>query len=1184
MKHRRNIRQIVSEGLIVLSLLILLASMLVSRGPVDTERAADRMEQSIGRRLAQLEEYVRQSFEAEPDRLLSFRKFPDDMVIYRYFDDTLQSWCNQFPLPNDDIANKIVYQRFINYRNSIVSPLAEVDGELSFVNYGPKWYLVRAFQEGNCHIISGLEIKDEFPDGSQNGINPRLHAGDRYSVCEINGGTGSPVILYGKPLFLIASESVGTAGQSASVPVWVALALFLIASLLYLSCRRTLSCFLLVTAMIIGLMCGAYFYGMHLQTSVRLFSPILYAGSSVLYSLGAVILINLLILMVVLCIYTVRRTLLRIILRKHARLRMSVAALLSVVAVAAVCVYIHMTFKSIVMNSGISLELYKIETLSVFSAVVYLSYFSLAMTVPLLFRMLSPAFRMLSGLRCNAFRGAGKLVFAVACAIYFITASSVLGFRKEQSRVDVWSNRLSMDRNLSLEIQLRSVEVGVATDPVIASLSVLDNSHNIIQNRLAEVYMGKIAQTNDISVYILSEANVNAALNSLFNERISSGVCISDNSHFFYSRDVSGRARYSGLFSYYSPVYGVSNIMVCVEPKSNREDRGYLSLLGISEPGGVLMPLNYSYARYVSDKLVSFKGDYAYPILLSGNIKRMLASESDGHLSMDGYLHFVHYVSGDECIVISRARTDLLSYVVEAVLFALAAYYMLTLTVMRRRRKRQERQYYKSSINAVLIVALVVTLMSMAAFSVYFVYRRNDADMKTMMASKINSIQTMLQAQCRMAESYEELITQDMSSVIEEIGLTLKSDVTLYTPSGKAFMTSTPEIFERMIIGQRINEEALDNIRNGHRRYFIHRERISSHPFYSLYAPILNNEGTMVAIVSSPYTDLSQNLEREALMHVITIITAFILLLIVARILTSAVVNRLFRPISEMSRKMNSADINNLETIDYEQDDEISTLVRAYNLMVHDLSDSTRRLAQVERDKAWSEMARQVAHEIKNPLTPIKLQLQMLIRMKQSGNPAWEEKFDEVAGVVLEHIDILADTANEFSTFARLYSEEPVTIDIDALLRDEVMMFEGNGGIDFSYIGLSGAVITGPKPQLTRVFVNLITNSVQAIQDQQEEDIAAGREPVRGKVAVSLRNSVQDGYYDIVFEDNGPGVKEENRDKLFTPNFTTKSRGTGLGLAICRNIIERCKGDIAYSKSFALEGACFTIRYPKPSK
>ena len=292
----------------------------------------------------------------------------------------------------------------------------------------------------------------------------------------------------------------------------------------------------------------------------------------------------------------------------------------------------------------------------------------------------------------------------------------------------------------------------------------------------------------------------------------------------------------------------------------------------------------------------------------------------------------------------------------------------------------------------------------------------------------------------------------------------------------------------------------------------------------------------------------------------------------------------MFSPLLEMGRKMNSADINNLEYIIYKREDEISSLVDAYNRMVHDLSDSTRQLAQAERDNAWSQMARQVAHEIKNPLTPIKLELQRLIRLKQNNNPAWEEKFDRVAAVVLEHIDILTDTANEFSTFAKLYSEEPVLLDLDKILKDQLLIFDNKENITISYLGMENAYVVAPKPQLIRVFVNLITNAIQAVEMHQRESEVETGEIVPGKVVIYLRNSTKDGFYDVVVDDSGSGVKEENICRLFTPNFTTKSAGTGLGLAICRNIMEKCGGEISYKRSFTLGGASFTVTIPKKNE
>ena len=238
--------------------------------------------------------------------------------------------------------------------------------------------------------------------------------------------------------------------------------------------------------------------------------------------------------------------------------------------------------------------------------------------------------------------------------------------------------------------------------------------------------------------------------------------------------------------------------------------------------------------------------------------------------------------------------------------------------------------------------------------------------------------------------------------------------------------------------------------------------------------------------------------------------------------------------------------------------------------MVDDLMASSRTLAQAERDKAWSEMARNVAHEIKNPLTPMQLQIQRVQRLKSLGDPNWQLRFDEMAKVLLDHIEVLTDTANQFSDFAKLYSEEPVRIKLDSLLQEEVAMYDSRPGVKFEYLGLPDTEISGPRPQLVRVFVNLLNNAVQACEDREDAIIA-----------VSLRNGADPDFYEIVFEDNGPGVDESNVERLFTPHFTTKSSGSGLGLTICRSILERCGASISYSRSFMLGGACFTIQYPK---
>ena len=235
--------------------------------------------------------------------------------------------------------------------------------------------------------------------------------------------------------------------------------------------------------------------------------------------------------------------------------------------------------------------------------------------------------------------------------------------------------------------------------------------------------------------------------------------------------------------------------------------------------------------------------------------------------------------------------------------------------------------------------------------------------------------------------------------------------------------------------------------------------------------------------------------------------------------------------------------------------------------MVDDLEESTKKLAQTEREQAWSEMARQIAHEIKNPLTPMRLSIQHLVRLKQRGVDGWEQKFEEVAGSILEQIDILSETASEFSSFAKFYYEENTVLNLYNIITEQKILFDTRDNIRilFDYTS-EEACVFARKGQIIRVVVNLLSNAIQALE-------AIGR----GYVRISL--SQKNGSYVVSIEDNGTGVKDEDVVKLFKPNFTTKSSGTGLGLAISRNIIEQSGGTIWYSRS-ELGGANFSFSLP----
>ena len=1168
-----------------LSFCLFMLSMVGNSNDNETVSIAEKTSVRLQRRLARLDSYVERAMHERDDECL--KGLPDDMVVYKYEHDSLKFWSNQFPIVNDDISSRLTVQRLTTYNNRVTSPLSDVTEQLSFMNLGSKWYAVKSFEgEGNTKIIAGLEIKNsliEEINSSENGTNPHLRINGRYTVEPITASSGSTVSIGDIPLFKILFD---TAHMSHffdnSLLRWSALILLAVATLLFLFGHRSFIVYFTVATSLTVLTGVAFAWGTQMSNSYEFFSPTIYADGQILFSLGALILINTYIIMQYVCAYMMRDCIADFIRKhkNHHRRNLIIYGTLCLLAAVGTLIYTHVTLRSLILNSSINLELYRGSSLVHYTILVYLSYTGLLFCLILMLQSLQPIARETIGLRYNMFKVRNLATFAFCCALYFTATAAILGFRKEQDRVTVWANRLAVERDLGLEIQLRSVEDAIASDQLIAALTRIDNSQAMILNRISDYHLARTRQGYNTSVMIFRDSDRNGL--AYFNTILRNGTPIAAGSNFMFITDNNGRSRYAGTFAFYSNEDGLTRLLVELEPESNREDRGYYSILGqFSNPGDINIPVLYSYAKYTANKLTSYKGNYPYPTTYSKTTGK-LKEENTEVIRSNGNVHFLHMVGDDEMIIISRPKRGALMY------FTSLSYLFLGLCALlyifsRKDEKNKgfRRNYFRTRINTILFISSFMILASMTTISVLFVYKRNEVNLQSLMSTKINTIQALIGNRVRQASSWEDLRGQDFAASLENIASTTKSDITLYTPEGKVVLSTTPEVFEKMILGSRIDQEAFHNIRHENQRFFIQREKIDDYSYWSMYAPVFNDNGEMIAIISSPYTDRNYDFRREAYFHAALIFNLFILLLIASLIFSTREVNSMFSPLIEMGRKMNVADVHNLEYIIYKRDDEISSLVEAYNRMVHDLSDSTKQLAQAERDKAWSQMARQVAHEIKNPLTPIKLQLQRLIRLKANNNPKWEERFDEVSAVVLEHIDILTETANEFSTFAKLYSEEPVLMDLDKTLKDQLVIFDNKDNVRISYVGMEEAYVMAPKPQLIRVFVNLITNAVQAVEIQQKEAAERGEDFGTGKVHIYLRNSIKDGFYDIVVDDNGPGVSEDNQDKLFTPNFTTKSSGTGLGLAICRNIIEKCEGEISYQKSFILGGASFTVTLPK---
>jgi signal transduction histidine kinase len=1170
---------------LILSLILLVISMTGTGRALDTEAVAEKVSAKVEKRLQVLDGHINKALQTMPEELMMPDRIPDDMVIYLYVNDSLMSWNNQFPILNDRISVKVPFERMMPANNRITSPLTGITEVPEYMNLGSKWYIVKSVKgENNNMVIAGLEIKNSLMGDisrNANGANPKLKVPKTHTVNPINETGGSAVYIGGRPIFKISFDPVRQNNfVGHSTLRWCSLLLFITVMVVFLAGRRTFRTYFIVVSTLTILLVVSYIWGMRMNGSSTLFSPSLFADGT-FFSLGALLIVNTYITLVNVCTFLIKSRLNRMLSSK--RWKTAVYGAVLVTSIIVTGVYVHVTMNSVLENSNINLELYRAGSRIVYSIIVYVSYTGLLLCMLMQMQMLRPAIRKFTGHDINLLNRKALFAFAFITASYFSITSSTHGLQKEKDRAVVWTNRLAVERDLGLELQLRSVEESISGDQLISYLSAMENSSGMILNRITEYYLNRTKQAYNIGVMVFKEGD--KAGEAILYNMINNGEPIADGSRFVFLSDTYGRNSYAGIFMYYVHGQGLSRMIIQIEPYSNKEDTGYSRIMGhFRQPGDVNIPSHYSYAKYKGGRISSYKGIYPYPTVPDSFSS---IANPDGELTVHrhmGNVHFITRMGAEETIVITRPKRNILTYFTS---FSYMFFVLLLLTFifpdkMKLKMRRQvQSNYFRTRINSILFISSFLILAGMAVVSIVFVYKRNESNMYNLMSSKVSTVQGLLEDRTRYVMDWDELANPGFAAVLKDVSIATKSDITLYTPGGKVFRSTSPEVFERLILGSRIDEEAFFKIRNRNQRFYINKENVADYKFWTLYAPLLNEQGDIIAIMSLPYTDRNYDFRSEALFHASLLINLFLILLVVSLFISTRIVNSMFKPLMEMGKKMSNADINTLEHIGYDGDDEILSLVQAYNLMVKELKDSTMKLAQAERDKAWSQMARQVAHEIKNPLTPIKLEIQRLIRLKQNNNPKWEEKFDQVATVILEHIQILSDTANDFSTFAKLYTEEPVLVDLDKTLKDQLTIFDNKENIRFTYIGMEEAYAMAPKPQFIRVLVNLITNAIQAIEIMQREMADSGDEPVEGHVIICLRNSSRDGYYDIAIEDNGPGVKGENLDKLFTPNFTTKTGGTGLGLAICRNIIEKCGGEIRYQKSFGLGGASFIITIPK---
>ena len=400
---------------------------------------------------------------------------------------------------------------------------------------------------------------------------------------------------------------------------------------------------------------------------------------------------------------------------------------------------------------------------------------------------------------------------------------------------------------------------------------------------------------------------------------------------------------------------------------------------------------------------------------------------------------------------------------------------------------------------------------------------------------------------------------------IYEISEIHRMPLIIYDLNGELLIKSNQD-FIKDTVKQGIPSIVISKINESpKKRYLVGYDREGVH-FKSSYSYITDNKFKPLAILNLPYLQNDDLVKKDILSFLKSLVEVYLFMLLVCIALAYLMSKFITRSITKVSEKIKQTRIDKVnKKIEASNiSEEVSTLVNAYNSMIDELEESAVKLAVSERENAWREMAKQVAHEIKNPLTPMRLTVQSFQRKFNPSDPKINEKLNDYSDTLIQQIDTMSAIASAFSNFAKMPERKDEILDINTVVSSALEIFTEKG---IHFIPSKEEIkINFDRTQLIRVITNLVKNALQAVDEDRS-------------IKISIEISKENNHAVISVKDNGVGIKVENKHRIFEPNFTTKTSGMGLGLAMVKSIIETYKGTIDFT-STKDQGTEFLVRIP----
>lgn len=739
--------------------------------------------------------------------------------------------------------------------------------------------------------------------------------------------------------------------------------------------------------------------------------------------------------------------------------------------------------------------------------------------------------------------------------------------RKENEATKQLASQLLKNRDLNAENILKSVENQLAFEfltPV--DYSNFELRKDLIESRIKQLYFSNYLEKYELKLLSFDPEGNNINSNTLYSfEYLDSTFntnTIRTSSDYFYR--IKNPEAINGYVAKYENCdlegnYGTTFIIL--QPRVVQSEFLYPEVFANQEDDELELADNYNYGIYFNQNLISQKGTYPYALnQLPQDKHQKLYKRGKYQVAISSTQnHFRLYLSGLTFILLIMLPLGFLFSLVAALLAGKTHVFATAFVPWSSR-------FLSARIQTSLTILLLAALLISVYFIITFISANYNQKLENELLTRVKNISTQVQNNVDLNAKLQN--PEQRRLILNRESSTYKVDVNLFDTNGKLIESTKPYLFDNEVLSRNINPKAYKQLLVNQYSQLLLKEELEGSEYISAYVPLFDSKNQVIGYLNTPYFAKNKELNNQLSSLVVNVLNIYFLLLLTGIVVAIVISRQISKPLLLIQDKIAHTELGiKNELIRYERDDEIGRLVKQYNKMVLELDDSAKQLAESEREGAWREMAKQVAHEIKNPLTPMKLSIQHLQRAYTDGpSEKLDKLFTKTSKLLIDQINSLSSMASEFSNFAKMPEGTVEVVDLSQALKDTVNLFVQSENVSITSKITPDLNVKADREQLKRVFNNLLKNAIQAIPDNRQ-----------GKIEATLYRNNKTAI--IRVKDNGSGIPQELHNKVFVPNFSTKSSGMGLGLAISRKIIHQAKGNIGFV-SETDKGTTFEVELP----